>query len=105
MKPHGRFKLTNRAPRAPAAMDPLLESGFGRCQRIVDSLRLQILSGGPEQYLRIRQIFSTPREVYRIEIREPELHYNRTTLLDADALEDLLESEEIRDRVILQHEG
>jgi hypothetical protein len=101
MKPHGTYKLTHRA-RAP---EPTFFDPLGRYQRIVDSLRHQILSGGPNQCLRIRQIFATPREIFRVEIREPELHYNRTTLLDRDALEDLLESEEIRDRVLIQHEA
>ena len=42
----------------------------------------------------------------RVEIQEPELHYYRTTLLDGDALEDLLETEEVRRRVLKSaHEG
>jgi hypothetical protein len=103
MKPHGKYKLSYRA-NTPASTDLALLSrgfvGFGRCQRIVDSLRSQILEGGPDQCLRIRQIFQSPREIYRVEIQEPELHYFRTTLLDGDALEDLLETEEVRERVI-----
>jgi len=105
MKPHGTYKLTHRtrAPE-PTYFDPM-GHGLGRCQRIVDSLRLQILTGGPDQCLRIRQIFENPREIFRVEIQEPELSYNRTTLLDRDALEDLLESEEIRERILVQHES
>jgi hypothetical protein len=101
MKPHGTYKLTHRERASETTFfDPL-----GRCQRIVDSLRHQILSGGPQQCLRIRQVFTNPREIFRVEISEPDLHYNRTTLLDRDALEDLLESEEIRDRVLIHHES
>ncbi len=103
MKPHGTYKLANRARAAePSYLDPL-GVGLGRCQRIVDSLRNQILQGGPDQYLRIRQVFSNPREIYRVEIQEPELHYFRTTLLDREALEDLLEIDAVRERVLSGH--
>lgn len=67
-----------------------------RVRRIVDSLREEILGGEGEPMLRVRQIFSTPREIYRLEIERPELGYQRTTLLDRDALESLLEAEEVR---------
>jgi len=96
MKPAGSYKLTHkRNASVEAEFDP-----FGREGRIVDSLRAQILAGGPGQYLRLRQVFATPREIFRLEIEEPEIHYHRTTLLDRDSLEDLLESEEIRERII-----
>ena len=100
MNRHGSYKLTYRSPPPEASyMDPL-GRGIGRAQRIVDSLRCQILDGGPEQALRIRQIFSTPREIFRVEIVEDALNYSRTTLLDRDALEDLLETEGVRERVL-----
>jgi hypothetical protein len=100
MKPHGHYKLTNRPkPAEPSYLDPL-GLGLGRCQRIVESLRDQIIDGGPDQFLRIRQIFSNPREIYRVEIQEPGLHYFRTTLLDRDALEELLEVDAVRERVL-----
>jgi len=104
MKPPGTYKLSYSSRAARDTADPL-EFGLGRCQRIVDSLRLQILEGGPEQYLRIRQVFANPREIFRIEICEPDSNYQRTTLLDRDSLEDLLESEEIRERVIIRAEA
>jgi len=103
MKPPGTYKLTHRRRgEVGATLDPI-SLGFGRCQRIVDSLRFQILHGGPEQSLRIRQIFSSPREIYRVEISEPELRCSRTTLLDRDALEDLLETDGVRERVLAQY--
>ena len=37
-----------------------------------------------------------PREIYRLELDVPELGYQRTTLLDRQALERLLEAEEGR---------
>jgi hypothetical protein len=105
MKPHGTYKLTHRArAAAPSWIDPL-GLGLGRCQRIVDSLRSQILDGGPGQSLRIRQVFASPREIFRVEICEPSLSCQRITLLDRDALEDLLETDGVRERVMLQYEA
>ncbi len=100
MKPHGAYKLSHRGRGPEAAYFGQLGHGFDRCQRIVDSLRDQILAGGPDQYLRIRQVFAGTREIYRVEIQEPGLHYRRTTLLDHDALEELLQSAEVRQRVV-----
>ena len=100
MKAHGTYKLRYRSePTQASYLDPF-GYGPGRTQRVVDSLRYQILQGGPDQTLRIRQVFSTPREIYRIEIHEAENSYQRTTLIDRDALEDLLESEGVRERVL-----
>ena len=67
--------------------------------RIVESLRNQIVAGGDDQLLRIRRVFDGPREIYRIEIEVPGLCYQRTTLLDGDALEELLAHTEVRDLV------
>lgn len=71
-----------------------------RSDRIVDSLRTQILESDVEQCLRIRQVFVEPREVFRIEIDRPDQAYSRTTLLDRDALEELLATDDVRARVI-----
>ena len=46
--------------------------------------------------IRVRQVFREPREIYRLEIDIPELGYQRTTLLDRGALEQLLETDEVR---------
>ncbi len=100
MKPHGSFKLLGRARRTTQdAMDPNVLCD-DRSDRIVDSLRVQILEGDEDQSLRIRQVFSEPEEVYRVEIDRPEQGYLRTTLLDRDALEDLLATDDIRERVL-----
>jgi hypothetical protein len=82
-------------------MDPLALCD-DRSNRIVNSLRLQILEGDAEQSLRIRQIFDNPKEIYRVEIQRPDQGYQRTTLLDRDALEDLLATDDIRARVLDQ---
>jgi len=102
MKPPGTFKLLGHARRnAPNAMDPLALCD-DRSDRIVNSLRTQILEGDAEQSLRIRQIFNDPKEIYRVEIECPDQGYQRTTLLDRDALEDLLATDDIRERVLDQ---
>lgn len=78
-----------------AYVDPLLH-GDRRLRRILESLRLEIVDGGAGRNLRIRQVFKAPREIYRLELELPELGYQRTTLLDRDALEELLESDGVR---------
>jgi len=100
MKPPGTFKLLGRTRCEKVdAMDPLA-LGSNRSDRIIDSLRAQILELDTCESLRIRQIFQNPREIYRVEINCPELGYQRTTLLDRDALEDLLSTDDVRDRVM-----
>jgi hypothetical protein len=113
MKPHGTYKIAYRRAgngdspsRHPArrevGYDPLLDpilAGGPRLQRILESLREEIIEGGGGRNLRIRQVFREPREIYRLELALPELGYQRTTLLDRDALEELLETEEVREIV------
>ena len=111
MKPHGTYKIAYRRvatgnglsrPPAPRDVDydPLLDpvlNGGPRLQRILDSLRDEIIEGGGGRNVRIRQVFREPREIYRLELELPELGYQRTTLLDRDALEELLETKEVRE--------
>lgn len=100
MRPPGTFKLLGRARRESRdAMDPMLLAA-DRSDRIVDSLRAQILEGDAEQSLRIRQVFQDPKEIYRVEIDRPDQNYQRTTLLDRDALEELLATDDVRERVL-----
>jgi hypothetical protein len=92
-------RLGGRLPSRNQAFDDYLDAvAFSdlRVQRIVDSLRREIVEAGPGQILRIRQVFETPREVFRIELDVPGMNYQRTTLLDREALEELLEAEEVR---------
>jgi len=111
MKPHGTYKIAHR--RAPSGTglesaaahrgidyDPLLDPVLGtgpRLQRILDSLRNEIIEGRGGTNIRVRQVFREPREIYRLELALPELGYQRTTLLDRDALEELLETDEVRE--------
>ena len=105
MRPPGTFKLLGRARRnargGADAMDPMALCA-GRGDRIVDSLRVQILEGDEDQSLRIRQIFHDPKEIFRVEIDCPDQNYQRTTLLDREALEDLLATDDVRARVLDQ---
>ena len=98
MKPSGSYRLLGRR----RAIDPLLEPMqlAGRTQRVVDSLRDQITNSEETQKLRLRQVFKDPVAIYRLEIEVPEMNYQRITLLDGDALEELLEIDEIRTRLV-----
>ncbi len=114
MKPHGTYKLAYRRAAAGAigpqrmaeprssSLDALLD-GFARrevrVRRLLDSLRTEILEGGGGSNLRIRRVFKSPREIFRLELELPELGYQRTTFLDRDALEELLEADEVREIV------
>ena len=105
MRPPGSFKIAHRtrlgrnetaqSTVSDPYLDPPLSDDF-RSQRILESLRSEILEGGGGRNLRIRRVFRTPREIYRLELALPELGYQRTTLLDRDALEELLEVDEVR---------
>ena len=100
MRPPGSYKISGRQRAFDALLDPRVR-GARRVRRIVESLRDQIVDGGQESGLRIRRIFSTPREIFRVELELPELGYQRTTLLDRDALEELLAAADVRARVRL----
>lgn len=101
MRPPGSYKIAHRARLGDAVgatesyIDRLARSQ-DRVHRIVDSLRSEISEGREGQNLRIRQIFDDPRPIYRIEFEVPGMNYQRTTLLDEDALDELMEADEIR---------
>lgn len=112
MKPSGTYKIRyQRAQRLGAAQgahdDPIeamlsrVVSGERRAQRIVESLCDEIRDGGEDVTLRVRRIFSNPREVFRVELDRPDLGYQRITLLGRDALESLLELDDVRDALDL----
>jgi hypothetical protein len=97
MRPHGSYKRLSRNRAFEAYLQPSVRSAR-RVRRIVDSLRDEIVDG-EESCLRIRKVFTNPREIYRVELERPELGYQRTTLLDRAALEELLAAEEVRSRL------
>ncbi len=105
MRPPGSFKIARRhrlghkTPRANPPVTPcrhLPLSDEDRSQRVLESLRNEILEDGVAGNLRIRCVFRSPREIYRLEFEIPEREYQRTTLLDRGALEELLEADEVR---------
>ncbi len=63
---------------------------------MLESLRNEILETAEAGNLRIRCVFRSPREIYRLEFEIPEREYQRTTLIDRDTLEELLEADEVR---------
>jgi hypothetical protein len=95
MRPAGSYKIASRDRAFHDCLEPWLKSEH-RLRRIVESLRNEIATGGAHQHLRIRQVFANPREIYRVELEVPELNYQRTTLLDREALENLLQADEVR---------
>ena len=116
MRPPGSFKIARRHStqcvstttaansHADACLPPLF-AGVHRSDRILDSLREEILESGEGCSLRIRCVFREPRELYRLELRLPEFDYSRTTLLGREALEELLESDGVRTLVETSTEG
>ena len=104
VRPPGAYKIRSRHAHERASESP--SQPFGclddfpgsdcRTQRVIESLRREIASGGAQGCLRIRMVFENPRELYRVEIERPELGYHRTTLLERDALEELLAADEVR---------
>jgi hypothetical protein len=112
MSPSGRYKLhyqrsrrrrfLPRPTRLASAAEDVAERvarSEQRLRRILDSLRSEIAEcEGPS--VRLRQVFETPRAIYRLELERPDLGYQRTTLLDREALEELLEADEVRRAVL-----
>jgi hypothetical protein len=95
----GSYKIASRSGALEAYLDPAIRCAQ-RVERILDSLRAQITADDGGKTVRVRRILSEPREIFRLEIEIPEQGYLRTTLLDRDALEELLEVEEVRERVL-----
>ena len=59
-----------------------------RLRGVLDSLHRDIRSGSR---IRVRRVLSEPVEVFRLELERSEMSCRRTTLLDGDTLETLLE--------------
>jgi len=107
MKPHGTYKLRYRQALDADVVSVEEENPFEellarvggaerRAQRIIESLCEEIREGGDGVTLRVRRIFTSPREVFRLELDRPDLDYQRITLLGREALESLLERDEVR---------
>jgi hypothetical protein len=108
MKPSGTYKIRYQQARRACAgdaeeADPIegmlsrIVGAERRTQRIVESLCEEIREGGESVTLRVRRIFASPREIFRVELDRPDLGYQRVTLLGREALESLLEIDDVRD--------
>jgi hypothetical protein len=98
MKVPGSYRIGRRGRSFERTLHPALQ-GARRVQRILDSLRLDLAGEAACERVRVRRILSEPVEVFRLELERPELAYQRVTLLDRDCLEELLETDGIRDRL------
>jgi hypothetical protein len=92
----GSFRITSRNRAFESYLDPKVR-GSRRVQRIVDSLAREICDA--DNHARARCVFERPRELYRLEIHSPAMGYERTTLLERDALDALLEDPAVRHRL------
>ena len=105
MKPSGTYKIRYQRALPPSSSDPIERAihrvalAERRTQRVVDSISDEIRGGGDRSSLRIRRVFTVPREVFRVEYERPDLGYQRTTLLGREALEALLESDGIQSAI------
>lgn len=95
MRPPGAYKISARVRAFEAMQHPSLRSAR-RVRRILDSLRTEIVEGCE---VRIRRVLVDPREIFRLELDMPALGYQRITLLDRESLEQLLQADEVLERV------
>jgi hypothetical protein len=95
MRPPGAYKISARVRAFEAMQHPSLRSAR-RVRRILDSLRTEIVEGCE---VRIRRVLADPREIFRLELDMPALGYQRITLLDRESLEQLLQADEVLERV------
>ena len=98
VKAPGSYKIASRSRRLEQSLHPALRSAR-RAQRILDSLRLELAGEDACDRVRVRRILSEPVEVFRLELERPDLAYQRVTLLDRDCLEELLETDGVRERL------
>ncbi len=78
-------------------LDPSTQRAL-RIERILSSIQRDLASGGTAS---VRQIMRGPQELYRLELELPDMAYQRVTILDRDALTELLEQsgeQAVRDR-------
>ncbi|MFQ5515094.1 MAG: hypothetical protein ACE5FG_11730 [Myxococcota bacterium] len=83
----GSFRLAYRSRPVDVLSDPLGLSSR-RIGRILASIQRDLDAGA---HASVRQILRGPCELYRLEVERPDLAYQRTTILDRDTLDTLLE--------------
>jgi hypothetical protein len=94
----GSYRINGRARSLERALHPALR-GARRAERILDSIRVELSGEEACERVRVRRILSEPVEVFRLELARPELRYQRVTLLDRECLEELLETDGVRERL------
>ena len=95
----GSYKILMRSRRSiEEQLAPELAS-LRRVERILASLLEDFRCEAT--VVRARCIFREPREIFRLEISNPEQGYSRTTLLDRDVLDELLEHPDVQARLAL----
>ena len=92
----GRFKVPSRNRSFELHLDPAVRSAR-RIQRVVDSLRDEIRDEAT--VVRARRIFAEPRELFRLEIENEAMGYQRTTVLDRDVLDALRDDDAVGRRL------
>ena len=93
----GGFRIAHRARTFELYADPVGHR-HRRVRRILASIQQDIDEGCTAF---VRQILCEPRELYRLELERPDMSYLRTTILDRDTLDELLEitpEQTVRDR-------
>lgn len=95
----GSYRILMRSRRAVEDQLAPELANLRRVERMLASLLEEFRSAST--VVRARCIFRDPREIYRLEIQNPERGYQRTTLLDRDVLDELLEHPDVRERLTL----
>ena len=96
----GSYRILMRSRRAVEDQLAPELAGMRRVERLLASLLDELRCEAT--VVRARCIFREPREIFRLEISNPELGYRRTTLLDRDVLDELLEHPDVRQRLALE---
>jgi hypothetical protein len=96
----GSYRILMRSRRAVEDQLAPELAAVRRAERMLASLLDELRSGST--VVRARCIFREPREIFRLEIANSERGYQRTTLLDREVLEELLEHDGVRDRLALE---
>ncbi len=93
----GSFRIGSQRRSLELLLDPSRQRAL-RIERILSSIQRDLDSGGTAS---VCQIMRGPRELYRLELELPDMAYQRVTILDRDALTELLEQtgeQAVRDR-------
>ena len=96
----GSYRILMRSQRAVEDQLAPELAQLRRVERLLASLLEEFRCAST--VVRARCIFREPREIFRLEIQNPERGYQRTTLLDRDILDELLEHPDVQQRLALE---